>query len=139
MHRHLFQGLQSFVNGTNSQRYVLIGELAVSFYAKPRSTAEAELLFASKADRPLRVPSFTRVGERAFQHDESKLMIAVFSPESLALDGERVRKIFAPSATPATHAGLFIASPVGLIALKLQPPVVQPSGGYRGAIDAAHD
>ena len=119
LHRHLFQVLQSFVNGTNPERYVLIGELAVSFYAKPRYTAEAELLFASEAELPIRVTGFTRVDERAFQHEESKVLIALFSPESLALDGERVRKIFA---TSATHAGLVIASPEGLIALKLQHP-----------------
>ena len=132
LHRHLFQGLQWFVKGNNPERYVLIGELAVSFYAKPPYTAEAELLFAAEADCPLRVTGFTRVGERAIQYDESKIVVAVFSPESLALDGERVRKIFATAATvatSATHAGLFIASPEGLIALKWQPPSYSPLAG----------
>ena len=116
LHRHLFDALQAFVNGTNPERYVLIGELAVSYHAKPRYTTDAELLFATETDLPVRVVGFTRVDERSFQHDESKVVIAMFSPASLELDGELLRKIFA---TSVKHAGLFIASPEGLIALKL--------------------
>ena len=117
LHRHLFNASQAFVNGTNPECYVLIGELAVSYYAKPRYTTDAELLFAAETDLPVRVTGFTGLDDRSFQHDESKLMIAMLSPASLELDGEQMRKIFA---TSVKHAGLFIASPEGLIALQLR-------------------
>jgi len=117
LHMHLFKVLQSLVNGTNSECYVLTGELAVSFYAKPRYTEKIDLLFATATDFPSQVVGLTRVNDRTFQHDESRVMIEMFSPASLELDGELAHKIFA---TSVQHAGLFIASPEGLIALRLR-------------------
>lgn len=96
---------------------VLIGGLALSFYAKPRHTEDVDLLFLSPSDIPDDVPSFKRVRNGAFREDNTHVEIEVVTHSSFtALPQSIVQKVID---TAHNKNGLRVASLEGLIALKL--------------------
>lgn len=95
---------------------VLIGGLALSFYVKPRTTMDVDLLFLSREQIPASAPEFKRTRPSAFQHNQTHVEIEVLSPETINKRPELVKKVFD---TANVSDNIKIASPSGLVALKL--------------------
>jgi hypothetical protein len=95
---------------------VLIGGLAVSFYAKPRMTFDADFLYMSDSDLPLSIEGFKRTRPHSFSHKGTGIEFEVLTPEYLKVSKERVKKVFD---TCVLSEGFKIASPEGLIVMKL--------------------
>ena len=97
---------------------VLIGDLAMSFYAAPRVTMDIDLLFLSKKDIPKTVKGFQKQGPSAFLEIKNNIVVDVKTPE--AFNGLVPPKIAQQVVlTAVNHGGIFVASREGMMALKL--------------------
>jgi len=96
---------------------VLIGGLALSFYTKPRYTADVDVLYATDSDIPTSIAGFKKIRGHAFQHNQTHVEVEVLSPEFLGVPKGLVNRIVQ---TAETSNGMRIASKSGLVALKLQ-------------------
>lgn len=101
---------------TKQHAGVLIGGLAMSFYAKPRYTEDVDLLFLRQSDVPEAVPGFKRTRIGAFQENQTHVEIETVTPESINQSRAIVQKVIE---TAVEHDGLSVASLAGLVALKL--------------------
>lgn len=95
---------------------VLIGGLALSYYVKPRSTMDVDVLFLSPEQIPDSVPDFKRHRKGAFQHNKTHVEIEVLTPKTINITTELVQSVID---TSIVKDGIRIASPSALIALKL--------------------
>lgn len=95
---------------------VLIGGLALSYYVKPRSTTDVDILFLSYNNIPEKVDKFKKHRNLAFQHNLTHVEIETVTPESINVPIEIVEKVFD---TAIISDNIKIASPSGLVALKL--------------------
>lgn len=96
---------------------VLIGGLAMSYYGKPRMTMDIDVLFLSPSDIPPNVGGFKRTRAGAFQHNDTHVEVEVVSADSINIPEELVRQVFK---TAILVDGFLVASPSGIVALKLQ-------------------
>ena len=97
-------------------RGILIGGLAMSFYAKPRSTEDADFLFLTKTEIPESVFGFKRHRQGAFLEHSTHVEIEVTAPEAINLPHLVAEKVYA---TAKTFGDLKVASLDALIVLKL--------------------
>lgn len=95
---------------------VLIGGLAVSYYVRPRNTTDVDIMFLNAADIPDEVAGFKRTRPGAFQHNKTHVEIEVISPQSINIPAPLADKV---SDTAVNLDGIRVASPSGLVALKL--------------------
>jgi hypothetical protein len=95
---------------------VLIGALALSYYARPRMTQDIDFLFLHDGDVPVSVPEFTRTGDRAFEHEGTKVKIDVITRKFAHVPPEIIQQVID---TAVESDGIKIASASGLVALKL--------------------
>lgn len=98
---------------------VLIGGLAMSFYAKPRTTEDVDLLYLHSTDIPHEdsVPGFKRYRKGAFRENSTHVDIEVTTPESFVdLPVHVAQKVVK---TAVKYDGVSVASREGMIALKL--------------------
>jgi hypothetical protein len=95
---------------------VLIGGVALSYYVKPRTTEDVDILFLSKDDIPTTLVNFKRTRLGAFQHNKTHVEIEVVTPETINLPIDIAKKIFT---TSNESNGIRVASPSGIIACKL--------------------
>ena len=100
----------------NIKNCVLIGGIALSFYVKPRTTQDVDILFIERDDIPDSLNKFKRTRLGAFQHNKTHVEIEVLVPESINTSKELVNKVFD---TSINVDGINVASPSGLVALKL--------------------
>jgi len=96
---------------------VLIGGCAVSYYAKPRGTTDIDFIFLSDADIPREVKGFKRTRPGAFQHELTHVEVEVVTPAAINISEKLVKTVID---TAENVDGMMIASPSGLVALKLQ-------------------
>lgn len=96
---------------------VLVGGLALSFYAKPRYTMDIDILFLSDKEIPPQIPGFKRTRDHAFQHNKTHVEVEVLSPSFLHLPPDLIKQVVD---TSKDVGGMKIASRSGLVALKLQ-------------------
>lgn len=96
---------------------VLIGGCAVGYYGRPRSTTDVDLLFLSKADIPDDITGFKRTRPGAFQHKSTHVEVEVVSATQINVAEDLVREVIK---TAIASDGIRVASPTGLVALKLQ-------------------
>lgn len=100
-----------------SERSVLIGGVAMSFYSKPRYTTDADFLFLSDEDIPQESPEgFRRNRKGAFENKRTGVEIEVCTPQAINLPTAIAKKVFS---TSHLLDGVRVASLEGLIALKL--------------------
>ena len=78
--------LSDWKNNTDTSKYVLIGGLALSYWVKPRTTSDVDILFLSKADIPMYVDGFKRTRPGAFIHLKTHVEIEVLSPETINME-----------------------------------------------------
>lgn len=95
---------------------VLIGRLAVSFYAVPLVTQNVDFLFAADAALPADVPGFRRNEPRVFVHEATAVAVRLFTPSMLNVPAE-----IAAAAMQSTvwSSRIEIASPSSLVVLAL--------------------
>lgn len=99
-----------------STNAVLIGGLATSFYVRPRSTTDIDLLFMSVGDVPSFVNGFKKIRNNAFHHNKTHVEVELILPSSINIPQEIVEKVFK---TSIVINGIRVASPSGIVALKL--------------------
>ena len=95
---------------------VLIGGLAMSFYARPRATTAVDLLFLTEETIPSAVYGFKRHRKGAFEEKDTQVEIEVNTSKSFNLPAEVANKVFS---TAVTHDGLRVASKEAMVVLKL--------------------
>lgn len=95
---------------------VLIGGLAVSYYAKSRQTMDVDIMFLNPADIPEQVAGFKRTRPGAFQHNRTHVEIEVLSPATINLPQHIANKV---AETAVDTDGVQVASPSAIVALKL--------------------
>lgn len=95
---------------------VLIGGAALSHWVKPRMTQDLDLLFLSDQDIPEEIHGFKKTRGHSFQNMKTHVEVEVLSPEFLRIDPELVKAVIQ---TAITSDGIKVASPSGLVALKL--------------------
>lgn len=96
--------------------YVLIGGLALSYYIKPRTTTDVDILFLKYEDIPEKVFKFKKHRQLAFQHNLTHVEIETVAPESINVPYHVAKMVFD---TAIENDNIKIASPSGLVALKL--------------------
>lgn len=95
---------------------VLIGALALSYYIKPRYTEDIDLIFLSEEDIPNYVYKFRKNRAHSFEHIKTGVEVELITPVHINKGVNLFNDIFR---TAVTSDGIKIASPLGLIALKL--------------------
>ena len=95
---------------------VLIGGLALSYYIKPRTTTDMDVLFIKSEDVPLSVNKFKKHRNLAFQHNLTHVEVEVLTPKSINVPTSVAQIVFN---TAVVKNNIKIASPSGLVALKL--------------------
>jgi hypothetical protein len=98
-------------------RSVLIGGLALSYHNIPRYTQDIDVLFLSKSDVPMKLNGFKKVRQHSFQCNDTHVEIELLDSDFLNISVDLVKEIFK---TSIKKDGMLIASPSGLVALKLQ-------------------
>lgn len=96
---------------------VLIGGIALSFHVKPRATQDIDLLFLTPDAIPDAMEGFRRHRSNAFEHLQTGVEVEVVSPATINIGMGLARAVF--DAAVVTN-GIRVASPSGLVALKLQ-------------------
>jgi len=96
--------------------YVLIGGLAVSFYARPRATTDVDLLFYSEYLIPDEALGFRRTRPHCFEHRETNVEVETLTSSFINLP-DWYKDIILK--TSVLKEGIYIASPGSLVALKL--------------------
>ena len=103
-------------SNTKDLKCVLIGGVALSYYVKPRTTTDVDVLFLSSEDIPVEVIGFKRHCKGTFQHNVTHTEIEVLTPQSINMSEQLAKEIY-------DNAKIIdevrIASPSGLIASKL--------------------
>lgn len=101
---------------SNKNDCVLIGGLALSYYIKPRYTEDIDLIFLTEDDIPESVYKFKRNRKHSFEHMRTGVEVEVITPLHVNKKQSLFKNIFE---TSIESDGIKIASPLGLIALKL--------------------
>ena len=102
------EDLKKYDNSNN----VLIGGLALSYYLKPRETQDIDLIFLTESDIPIFIPGFKKTRAHGFLHLKTQVEVELF----LSINKETVQEVFI---NKRFIDGVYVASPVSLIALKL--------------------
>jgi hypothetical protein len=101
---------------SNNKDCVLIGGLALSYYIRPRYTEDIDLIFLTEDDIPETVYKFRRNRKHSFEHIKTGVEVEVITPLHINKKQSLFENIFE---TSIESDGIKVASPLGLIALKL--------------------
>lgn len=99
-----------------NERGVLIGGLALSFYATPRYTEDVDVLFLNEADIPKIVDGFKRNRKSSFENKSTGVEIELVTRGLVAMPQHIIERVYK---TAVEHDGIKVASLEGLIVLKL--------------------
>lgn len=103
-------------NKSDGNPGVLIGGIALSFYAKPRYTEDIDLLFINSQQIPSEVVGFKKHRQGALLDKNTHVEIKTVTPESVNVPASVFQQVI-NTAKPID--GLLVASLEGLIVLKL--------------------
>lgn len=98
------------------QNCVLIGGLALSYYVKPRTTTDIDILYQSEQNIPSQANNFKRNKDHSFKHKLTGVEIETLTPNFINIPQDLIQQIFD---TAIKTEDCLIASPAGLISLKL--------------------
>jgi hypothetical protein len=101
---------------SNTSNCVLIGGISLSYYIKPRYTEDIDLIFLTDGDIPESVYKFRRNRKHSFEHIKTGVEVELITPEHINKERSLFERVFE---TSVESDGIKIASPLGLIALKL--------------------
>lgn len=116
MNDEVRRSYQRWANATNNSG-TLIGGIAFSFYGRPRTTMDVDLIYIQEQDIPETVKGFKRVRPHTFRDNLSHVEIEVLVPHVINVDPVLVRKVVETANVDAQ--GNRVASVAGIIALKL--------------------
>lgn len=109
--------VRAWVNAGGAQNAVLIGGLALAIYTRPRYTQDADFIFLHKNDIPKEVEGFKKHRKLAFEYKKTGVEIeTVCNTDFHNLSLPLIKKVFD---TSLLNSGIRVASPEGLVALKL--------------------
>jgi len=100
----------------SEDNYVLLGGVALSYYVKPRTTTDIDVLFLHEEDIPSQIKLFKKHRTGAFLHKKTNVEVEVLTPEFIKIPFKVAKAIFD---TSEIKDGIRIASPSGLVASKL--------------------
>lgn len=103
--------------GVHVKNGVLVGGLAMSFYAPPRYTQDIDLLFLAQEDIPDQVPEFKKTRPHSFLNNKTHVEVEVLTPAYIGVSHDLVSMVID---TAVVRGGWRVASREGLIALKIQ-------------------
>jgi predicted nucleotidyltransferase len=109
--------LNDWKENVGTDKYLIIGGIALSYYIKPRYTEDLDLIFLSYDDIPDSVYKFRRNRNHSFEHIRTGVEVELLTPEHINKGVEFFEVIFQNS---IISDGIKIASPESLIALKLK-------------------
>jgi len=95
---------------------VLIGGIALSFYVKPRASQDLDLLYNDMSEVPAELPGFKRTRPHAFEHRATGVEVELIDPIFIKTDPALIAKVIQ---TAELHDGVRVASPAGIVAMKL--------------------
>ena len=98
---------------------VLIGGIAASYHNRPRATTDADILYMHKDNIPDEVPGFKHHRPGAFQHNDTHVEVEAVTPEHINISQELAQKVFDTAELSDRTNGIRVASPSGVVALKL--------------------
>jgi hypothetical protein len=104
-------------NKNSINKCILIGGVALSYYVKPRTTQDIDVLFLYKEDIPNEINKFKRTRNGAFQHNKTHVEVEVVTPNMINIPFNVAQKIFDTSLK--NNNQISIASPSGLVVSKL--------------------
>lgn len=125
--------LHDWIAGTHGKG-VLIGGVALSFYVKPRYTQDVDIMFANDGAIPAEVQGFKRMRPHAFQHGLTHVEIEMVTPELINVDPVLVAAVMASA---EVHDGIRVASPSGLVAIKLGRALGRSIAAQQDRVDIA--
>ncbi len=95
---------------------ILIGGLAMSFYAKPRYTEDIDLLFLEDHEVPKEVEGFKKHRLSAFEDREDNVEVELVTATSIGIPQVVARKVIE---TAVEYDGIRVASLEAMVVLKL--------------------
>ncbi|WP_043344848.1 hypothetical protein [Belnapia moabensis] len=101
---------------------VLIGDVALSFHARPRAASDLTFLVLQENAIPTSFDGFERTGAHTFRHLTTGIEVRVATPSPARAPLEIAEIV---TATSVLSDGIFIASASGLVALLLFCPGLQ--------------
>lgn len=108
--------LKQWIRSLGVNSGVLISGLAISHWVKPRSTQDIYVLYIDDYSSPDEVPGFKRVRPHCFRNKDTHVEVEILSSEFLGLNKDLVREVVKNA---VGSDGIKVASPEGLVALKL--------------------
>jgi hypothetical protein len=117
---HVWAEIKRLKRNPTIQNAVVIGTLAVNFYAKPRYTSEIDIL----------IPDDKQI--EALQGTHVDVELQILTPDSINLSDAIAANVFG---TATTQDGILVASREGLIALKLFGATQSARRYYQEAAD----
>jgi hypothetical protein len=96
---------------------VLIGGAATGYYTKPRMTMDVDFLCMSTDEVPASMPQFKKNRTHAYIHNKTHVEVEIITPAHINISHELASKVID---TANESDGIKIASPSGIVALKLQ-------------------
>ena len=97
--------------------YILMGDLALSYYIKPRFSNEIEILLIDNSVSTIKVDTFEQLNEFLFRHIKTNIIIKLVTNGLLKLPKEIYLKVIE---TAQISDKIKITSPFGIVALKIE-------------------
>jgi hypothetical protein len=88
----------------------------MSFYRKPRTTEDVDLLFLSESNAPTEVLNFKHNSPHVFEDKKYGVEVEIFTPTLIGVPESLVKKVID---TAVEREGILVASLEGMLALKL--------------------
>lgn len=123
VHKALVAWIKATAQEKDVNRGVLIGALALMFYADARSTQDVDLLFIHEQDIPSEVQGFKHHRPHAFEHKSTGVEAEIVTCGSVKLPEVTARKVYH---TAVVHDGIKVASREAMFVLKLHAAANEP-------------
>ena len=103
---------------TNFQgEYILMGDLALSYYIKPRFSDEIEILLIEESKSSQIIDGFEQINEYLFRHIKTSITLKLVTNKLLKLPEEIYLKVIE---TVQLSDKIKIASPFGIVIFKIE-------------------
>lgn len=109
--------LYDWIQENKGAQFVLIGGLAFSHHAIPRSTQDIDVLFLNPGDIPNELTKFKKTRPHSFQHNKTHVEVETLTPNFLKMNPVLARQIYQHA---TVVEGVRVASPSGVVASKLK-------------------
>lgn len=126
------RALQRWLAATGNDGGVLIGDIALAFYSRPRFVDQIDFLYLDEASVPENVPGFKKRSPNEFVDTRTKTVVYAHFPGENWLPPELIEKVHH---TAVSKGGIMLPSLHGMVALKLHRGLYDRVGGRRDQQD----